>query len=40
MIYLRKEVIDALYEVGIKGSEQKDFVNDAVLEKIKKDKKK
>jgi len=38
MIYLRKEVIDALYEAGIKGSEQSDFVNEAVMEKIEREK--
>lgn len=39
MIYLRKDVVDALYKAEIESSKWADFVNDAVLEKIEREKK-
>ena len=36
-MYLRKETIDALYNAGIKPDRWADYVNEAVLEKIKRD---
>ena len=40
MIYLRKEVVDALYKAGIKSDEWPRYVSNAVLEKIAREKKK
>ena len=38
-MYLRKETIDALYNAGIEPDRWADFTNEAIVEKIKREKK-
>ena len=34
MVYLRKEVVDALYDAGVNSDDWQDYVNEAILEAI------
>ena len=34
MVYLRKDVVDAMYKAGLRSDKWQDFVNDVVMEKL------